>query len=73
MRIEIWSLYDQVRARELRSEPYLCIFLFFRFPRPEWLRVVRDSASQHIFGRPAGTSPGASLACLESANQHFHA
>ena len=31
MRIEIWSLYDQVRARELRSETFLCIFRFFRF------------------------------------------
>ena len=28
MRIENWSLYDQFRARELRSEPYLCIFRF---------------------------------------------
>ena len=25
------SLYDQVTARELRSEPYLCIFRFFPF------------------------------------------
>ena len=27
-RIEKWRLYDQFSARELRSEPFLCIFRF---------------------------------------------
>ena len=65
-----WHLKEDVRSQLL--------FVDQDRPRPvrlggERLRVVRDLAIQHIFGRPAGTSPGASLACLESANQHFHA